>query len=64
MSWSLAEIVIDGSGRWAFFASLAGPHTAPVWAEEIGLLALTVATVHALRAAVAAPAWQRIAEEP
>ena len=60
----LPEIVVDGSGRMAFFASLVGPHTAPVWAQEIALLVLVVAAVHALRAVTAWPAWSGIAEEP
>ena len=60
----LPEIVVDGSGRMAFFASLVGPHTAPVWAQEIALLVLVVAAVHALRAVIAWPAWSGIAEEP
>jgi len=60
----LPEIVVDGSGRMAFFASLVGPHTAPVWAQEIALLVLVVAAVHALRAVFAWPAWSGIAEEP
>jgi membrane-bound metal-dependent hydrolase YbcI (DUF457 family) len=59
----LPEIVVDGSGRRAFFASLVGPHTLPVWAQEVGVLVLAVAGVHALRAVVAWPAWRGIAEE-
>src|SRR6266852_942101 len=60
----LSEIVVDGSGRAAFFASLVAPHTVPVWAEEITVLVLAVAAVHALRAVVASPMWPGIAEEP
>jgi hypothetical protein len=56
--------VVDGSGRAAFFASLVAPHTVPVWAEEITLLVLAVAAVHALRAILASPMWPGIAEEP
>jgi len=60
----LPEIVVDPRGRGAFFASLVAPHTLPVWVEEIGLLLLVVVAVHALRAVLAWPAWQGVAEEP
>ena len=58
----LPEIVVDGSGPSAFFASLVGPHTTTAWAREIGLLAFTVAAVHAVRAWQGAPAWRDAAE--
>lgn len=46
----LREIVIDPSGRTAFFASLLRPHTALAWASDLAVLVLAVAGVHALRA--------------
>ena len=60
----LPEIVIDGSGARAFVASLIAPHTATVWAEEIGILVVAVAAVHALRAGLPRAAWRGVVEEP
>jgi membrane-bound metal-dependent hydrolase YbcI (DUF457 family) len=60
----LPEIVIDPSGRTAFFASLVARHTAAVWAQELGVLVLAVGAVHALRAGLPRVAWRRVAEEP
>jgi membrane-bound metal-dependent hydrolase YbcI (DUF457 family) len=60
----LPEIVIDPSGRGAFFASLVGPHTGGIWVREIGLLCFTVAAVHAFRAWQGASAWRDAPEGP
>jgi membrane-bound metal-dependent hydrolase YbcI (DUF457 family) len=57
----LHEIIIDPSGRTAFFASIFTAQTARVWASELGLLVCVVAAVHgarALLAVLAAPAGE------
>jgi membrane-bound metal-dependent hydrolase YbcI (DUF457 family) len=54
----LPEIIIDPSGRVAFLRSLVAPHTGMVWLREVGLLALTVSAVHALRGRQAVVAWR------
>jgi inner membrane protein len=59
----LPEVVVDGSGRGAFFASLLAPHTLMAWAREIGMLAITVATVHAVRAWQGVGGWRDVPEE-
>jgi membrane-bound metal-dependent hydrolase YbcI (DUF457 family) len=46
----LPEIVIDGSGRGAFFTSLVEPHTWVAWASDVGVLALTLVSVALVRA--------------
>jgi membrane-bound metal-dependent hydrolase YbcI (DUF457 family) len=54
----LHEIIIDPSGRAAFFGSIFTVHTARVWLSELGLLVCVVAAIHgarALHALVTAP---------
>jgi membrane-bound metal-dependent hydrolase YbcI (DUF457 family) len=46
----LREVLIDPSGRGAFFRSLFQPETRAAWVEEVLILALTVMAVHGLRA--------------
>jgi len=46
----LGEVVIDRSGRAAFARSLVTPTALLTWARELGLAAIAVAAVHALRA--------------
>jgi hypothetical protein len=48
----LREIVVDTSGRAAFFRSLVGPATRGVWIEEMSILLGVVVAVHLLRALV------------
>ena len=55
----LHEIVIDRSGRAAFFRSLTAPETRGVWIEEISILLGVVAAVHLVRALLAA-AWSTV----
>src|SRR5262245_62262850 len=47
----LREVMIDGSGRLAFLASLVTPPALAVWAGEIVLLVLVVAAVRLVRLA-------------
>lgn len=61
----LHEIIIDPSGRTAFFASIFTAHTAGVWLSELGLLLCVVAAVHgarALHAVVTTPAADEASE--
>jgi len=61
----LREIVVDTSGRAAFFQSLVGPQTRGVWIEETSILLAVVLVVHLLRALVAteSPAVPGVAED-
>jgi membrane-bound metal-dependent hydrolase YbcI (DUF457 family) len=59
----LPEIVIDPSGRTAFFASLIAPSTAHVWLHEMLVLALAVVGVYVLRACRAPIAWRDALED-
>jgi membrane-bound metal-dependent hydrolase YbcI (DUF457 family) len=45
----LSEVVIDSTGRRAFFAQLLTPDALAVWAHELAALACIVAAVHILR---------------
>jgi membrane-bound metal-dependent hydrolase YbcI (DUF457 family) len=45
----LREIIIDPSGRLAFFKSLVQPHTIPVWAEEVSILLAGLALPRLIR---------------
>jgi hypothetical protein len=46
----LPEIVIDGSGGAAFFASLVAPHTWVAWASDLGVFAFAFVSVAIVRA--------------
>lgn len=46
----LPEVVIDGSTRDGFFASLVQPHTLVAWATDLSVLATTVVSVALVRA--------------
>jgi membrane-bound metal-dependent hydrolase YbcI (DUF457 family) len=46
----LPEVVIDGSARSAFFASLMGPHTWFAWTCDVGVLASALVLVAVVRA--------------
>jgi inner membrane protein len=60
----LPEIIIDPSGRMAFLRSLVARHAGLVWLRDVGLLALTVGAVHALRGRQAVIAWRDVPEGP
>jgi membrane-bound metal-dependent hydrolase YbcI (DUF457 family) len=47
------EIVIDASGRTAFFTSLLTPHALAVWGNELLFLVCAVVAVHAARGRLA-----------
>ena len=49
----LREIIIDCSGRAAFFLSLVGRHTFGAWASDAGVLLACVVGVHLARAGFA-----------
>jgi membrane-bound metal-dependent hydrolase YbcI (DUF457 family) len=53
----LPEIVIDGRSVGGLAQSLITPRTYPVWGQEVALLVVVVAAVHAARAALARVAW-------
>ena len=59
----LPEIVIDSTGRRAFFASVFNAGTLRVWGGELLLLVVAIAAVHALRAWQARPTWRDVREE-
>jgi len=46
----LPEIVIDISGRAAFFTSLVEPHTWVAWASDVGVLVFALVSVALIRA--------------
>jgi hypothetical protein len=49
----LPEIIIDGRSVGGLAQSLVAPHTARVWAEEVALFLLVVASAHVARGALA-----------
>jgi membrane-bound metal-dependent hydrolase YbcI (DUF457 family) len=53
----LPEIIIDGRSVGGLTQSLITPRTYPVWGQEVALLVVVVAAVHAARAALARVAW-------
>jgi membrane-bound metal-dependent hydrolase YbcI (DUF457 family) len=60
----LAEVVIDPSGRRAFFASIFNTGTVRVWLDELVLLLGAVVAVHALRRVrQIGPVWRGVGEE-
>jgi len=60
----LAEVVIDRSGRRAFFGSIFNAGTVRVWLGELVLLLGAVVAVHALRRLrQIGPVWRGIGEE-
>jgi membrane-bound metal-dependent hydrolase YbcI (DUF457 family) len=60
----LPEVVIDGSGSGAFFASLIEPHTWRAWASDLGVLACALVSVTIVRAWRARAAGAALAGVP
>jgi membrane-bound metal-dependent hydrolase YbcI (DUF457 family) len=60
----LPEIVIDGSGRGAFFLSLTEPHSWVAWASDVGVLVVAVVSVALVRAWRARTAGTQLAGVP
>jgi membrane-bound metal-dependent hydrolase YbcI (DUF457 family) len=60
----LPEIVIDGSGRAEFFASLVERHTWVAWASDLGMLVAALVSVALVRAWRARAAGARLAGIP